>query len=113
MNGFVKNGARPALLALVPALLLSGCGWHLFSKKSEYEGVELTKALVVPPDLSKPSDREALKIPPKSAVGINAVSTEIVRSINVNTDVATAWKRVGAALGQIEAAEILSAVEGI
>lgn len=113
MNGFVKNGARLALLAMVPALLLSGCGWHLFSKKSEYEGVELTKALVVPPDLSKPSDREALKIPPKSAVGINAVSTEIVRSINVNTDVATAWKRVGAALGQIEAAEILSAVEGI
>ncbi|MFZ9935301.1 MAG: hypothetical protein ACO3EU_07930, partial [Arenimonas sp.] len=28
-------------------------------------------------------------------------------------DVATAWKRVGTALGQIEAAEILSAVEGI
>lgn len=113
MNGFIKNSARPALLALIPTLLLSGCGWHLFSKKSEYEGVELTKTMVIPPDLSKPNDREALKIPPKSAVGINAVSMEIVRSINVNADVATTWKRVGAALAQIEGAEVLSAVEGI
>ncbi|WP_395770784.1 hypothetical protein [Arenimonas sp.] len=113
MNGFVKNGARAALLVLVPVLLLPGCGWHLFSKKSEYEGVELTKPLAVPPGLSKPNDREALKIPPKSAVGINAVSTEIVRSINVNADVASTWKRVGTALGQIEGAEIISAVEGI
>ncbi|WP_297799169.1 hypothetical protein [Arenimonas sp. GDDSR-1] len=113
MNGFVKIGTRAALMVVVPALLLSGCGWHLFNKKSEYEGVELTKPLAIPPDLSKPNDREALKIPPKSAVGINAVSMEIVRSINVNADVATTWKRVGSALGQIEGVEILSAVEGI
>ena len=113
MNGSVKIGARTAIMLAVPVLLLSGCGWHLFSKKSEYEGVELTKALTVPPDLSKPNDREALKIPPKSAVGINAVSMEIVRSFNINADVATAWKRVGTALGQIEGAEIISAVEGI
>lgn len=113
MNGFVKNAARPALLVLIPALLLQGCGWHLFSKKSEYEGVELTKPLAVPPDLSKPNDREALKIPPKSAVGINAVSTEIVRSINVNTDIASTWKRVGTALAQIEGVQVLSAIEGI
>lgn len=113
MNGLVKIGSRTALMLVVPALLLSGCGWHLFNKKSEYEGVELTKTLTIPPDLNKPSEREALKIPPKSAVGINAVSMEIVRSINVNADVATTWKRVGAALAQIEGAEVLSAVEGI
>jgi len=93
------------------ALMASGCSW--FKPKPEYEGVELAKSMQVPADLSKPRDAEALRIPAKSLIGANAASNEIVRTINVTGDLASVWAKVGAALPEIEGAQVLSSVQSI
>lgn len=103
--------SKRGLSVLLLALSVGACGW--FKSKPEYEGAELAKPMTVPSDLSRPSDRDAMRIPAKSLVGANAARVESVRSIEVRGDVASAWKRAGDALAGVEGAEILSRAESI
>jgi hypothetical protein len=102
----------PSRALLLMALVSAGaCSW--LKPKSEYDGVELTPPLTIPADLSKPRDRDALRIPAKSLIGANAVKTDIVRNFNVNMGVADAWKRLGQLLPAIEGVSVLNSVESI
>lgn len=102
----------PSRALLLIALISAGaCSW--LKPKSEYDGVELTPPLTIPADLSKPRDRDALRIPAKSLIGANAVKTDIVRNFNVNMGISDAWKRLGQLLPAIEGVSMLNSVESI
>ena len=103
--------SKRGLSVLLLTLSVGACGW--FKSKPEYEGAELAKPMTVPADLSRPSDRDAMRIPAKSLIGANAVRVESVRSVDVGGDVASVWKRAGDALAAVEGAEILSRAESI
>ena len=95
------------------AFILSagGCRWMI--KKPEFEGQELGKPLVIPADLNKPKTRDALNIPPKSAIGANAPKAPSTRSLEVNGDVPTVWKKVGTALAGFADVEVTAKAESI
>jgi uncharacterized lipoprotein len=89
----------------------AGCGWLV--KKPVYEGQELAKPLVIPADLNKPKTRDALTIPPKSMIGVNAPKAPATRSLVVNGDVPTVWKKVGTALAGFPDVEVTAKAETI
>ena len=103
--------SKRGLPVLLLTLSLGACGW--FKSKPDYEGAELAKPMTVPADLSRPSDRDAMRIPAKSLIGVNAARVESVRSVEAGGDVASVWKRTGDALAAVEGAEILSRAESI
>ena len=100
-----------ALTFMAFAIIAAGCGWMV--KKPTYEGQELAKPLVIPPDLNKPKTRDALNIPPKSMIGVNAPKAPATRSLVVNGDVPTVWKKVGAALAGFPDVEVIAKAETI
>jgi uncharacterized lipoprotein len=95
------------------AFLLSATGCRWMVKKPEYEGQELAKPLAIPADLNKPKTRDALTIPPKSMIGVNAPKAPSTRSLVVNGDVPTVWKKVGAALAGFSDVEVTAKAETI
>lgn len=109
-----SNNINSRLLAVTAAVFIlgvSGCGWMV--KKPEYEGQELAKPLVIPADLNKPKTRDALNIPPKSMIGANAQKAPSTRSLDVNGDVPTVWKKVGVALAGFPDVEVTAKAESI
>ena len=106
INLFIYSVACTAFLIGV-----SGCRW--MAKKPEYEGQELAKPLVIPADLNKPKTRDALNIPPKSMIGVNAPKAPATRSLVVNGDVPTVWKKVGTALAGFPDVEVTAKAETI
>lgn len=106
INSFICSVACTALL-----IGLSGCRWMV--KKPEYEGQELAKPLVIPADLNKPKTRDALSIPPKNMIGVNAPKAPATRSLVVNGDVPTVWKKVGTALAGFPDVEVTAKAETI
>ena len=79
--------SKRGLTVLLLTLSVGACGW--FKSKPEYEGAELAKPMTVPADLSRPSERDAMRIPAKSLIGANAARAESVRSVDVGGDVAS------------------------
>ena len=100
-----------AVTAAVFILSAGGCRW--MAKKPEYEGQELGKPLVIPADLNKPKTRDALNIPPKNMIGVNAPKAPSTRSLVVNGDVPTVWKKVGTALAGFPDVEVTAKAETI
>lgn len=100
-----------AVTAVVFALSAGGCRW--MTKKPEYEGQELGKPLVIPAGLNKPKTRDALNIPPKSVIGVNAPKAPSTRSLEVNGDVPTVWRKVGVALAGFADVEVTAKAESI
>lgn len=100
-----------AVATAVFVLSAGGCRW--MTKKPEYEGQELGKPLVIPAGLNKPKTRDALNIPPKSVIGVNAPKAPSTRSLDVNGDVPTVWRKVGAALAGFTDVEVTAKAESI
>ena len=111
MLSIVGNKARWFTISIVYIAFLNGCSW--FKPRPEFEGVEISKPLVVPAGLNKPSSNEALVIPAKSLIGPNAKSTEVVSQFVVNDTVENVWKRLGAVLPTIEGVQVLNSVGSI
>ena len=97
MSNHVLNG-RGLLVVVVAAALLasSGCSW--FRSKTGYELSPEARSLEVPPDLTRPSDDSALRIPEVSAAqrGIESGAFLLADSPT------SAFGRVGIALERIE-----------
>ena len=102
---------RFTLLILVLGSFLAGCSW--FRSRPEYQGVEISKPLVIPADLSKPKSRDALQIPSKTLLGENAKSPDQVVNFIVNDEAGKVWTRLGTALEGIEGVEVLNKAESI
>ena len=111
MLSFVGNKSRWFSISIVCVVFLSACSW--FKSKPEFEGVDISKPLIIPADLSKPSSNEALLIPAKSLIGPNAKSTEVVSQFLVNDTVDNVWKRIGTVLPTIEGVKVLNTVSSI
>lgn len=102
---------RFTLLTLICGSFLAGCSW--FRSRPEYQGVEISKPLAIPADLSKPKSRDALQIPSKTLLGENAKSPDQVANFVVDDAQANVWKRLGGALDAIEGVEVLNKAESI
>lgn len=102
---------RFTLLILVLGSFLAGCSW--FRSRPEYQGVEISKPLAIPADLSKPKSRDALQIPSKTLLGENAKSPDQVANFIVNDEAGKVWTRLGTALEGIEGVEVLNKAESI
>lgn len=111
MYRFLKAASRLAAMALVLSTLLPGCSW--FRPRPEYEGVDTSKPLEVPADLSKPRERDALRIPSKSMVGADAKFPEAAANFIVNDSLDNVWDRLGRALRSVQGVEVLNTVESI
>ncbi len=102
---------RNTAVVLALLTLVAGCSW--FHSRPEYEGVEISKPLVVPADLSKPKSRDALQIPSKTLLGENARSPDQAASFVVSDSPENVWKRIGEALEGMEGVEVLNKAESI
>lgn len=102
---------RFTLLTLVLGSFSAGCSW--FRSRPEYQGVEISKPLAIPADLSKPKSRDALQIPSKTLLGENAKSPDQVANFMLNDESGKVWVRIGAALDGIEGVEVLNKAESI
>ena len=111
MLSYVSNISRWVAIFVVFSVFLGACSW--FKSRSEFEGAEISKQLVIPADLNKPVSNEALVIPAKSLIGANAKSTEVVSQFLVSDSVENVWKRLGAILPTIEGVKVLNAVGSI
>ena len=98
---------------IVLATMASGCGW--LKQKNDYEHVEERQPLEVPPDLDRPNDRAALRVPNSTYSRVaggpvdTAVPTENSLStapgvpgslLVADTPVGT-WRRLGASLERV------------
>ena len=72
----VSKIGRWISICIVLSAFMGACSW--FKPRPEFEGVEISKPLVIPADLNKPTSNEALVIPSKSLIGTNAKTTEVV-----------------------------------
>jgi uncharacterized lipoprotein len=111
MLRFTTNVFRFTLLTVVLSSFLAGCSW--FRSRPEYQGVEISKPLAIPADLSKPKNRDALQIPSKTLLGENARSPEQVANFMLNEESGKVWTRLGVALDGIEGVEVLNKAESI
>ena len=111
MFSFVQKFSRYAVVLVISASFISGCSW--FRSRPEYEGLDVAKPLVVPSDLSKPMQRDALHIPSKTLIGANAKSNEMLSSFSLNEEPGKAWLRIGTALATIDGVEVLNKAESI
>lgn len=108
----IRKSAIPCVFAAA-ALALAGSGCRWMQKKPEFEGQEVGKPLVIPPGMNKPSTRDALNIPPKSMIGANVPKAPATRSLEVDGDVPTVWRKVGAALAGFPDVEVTATAESI
>lgn len=111
MLSFTFKTVRWILVMGLIGSLTIACSW--FKPRPEFEGVETAKPLVIPPDLNKPYDRDALIIPSKSLIGANAKSNDAVTSFLVKDNVDSVWKRMGGVLPTIEGVEVVNTVASI
>ncbi len=111
MFRFAPHVFRFTLLTLVFGSFLAGCSW--FRSRPEYQGVEISKPLSIPADLSKPKNRDALQIPSKTLIGENAKSPDKAANFMVNDVPGSVWIRLGTALEGLEGVDVLNKVESI
>lgn len=107
----VSKIGRWVSICIVLSVFMGACSW--FKPRPEFEGVEISKPLVIPADLNKPTSNEALVIPSKSLIGTNAKTTEVVSQFVVSDSVENVWKRLGAILPTIEGVKVINAVGSI
>lgn len=99
---------KKLLIALaLSTLMLSGCG--IFRSHKAWEKAKQETPLQIPPSMDRPSTNAALVIPPKveaqtetasAAPGAASATTGSPTSMHLDSDVDTAWQRVGQALSQ-------------
>lgn len=111
MLSLVGNAGRWVAIGTLSCAFLASCSW--FKPRPEFEGVEIAKPLVVPADLSKPSNSGALLIPPKSSIGANAKTPDQISGFLVSDSVDNVWKNLGVLLPTIELVTVLKKVESI
>lgn len=98
---------------IIFATVISGCGW--LKQKSDYEHVEERQPLEVPPDLDRPNDRAALRVPNSTYSRVaggsvdSAVPTEnslstapgVPSSLLVADTPLSTWRRLGPSLERV------------
>jgi uncharacterized lipoprotein len=105
MLRFTPHVFRFTLLALFFGSL-TGCSW--LRSKPEYQGVEISKPLAIPADLSKPKNRDALQIPSKTLLGENAKSPDQAVNFLVNEKAEKVWNQLDKALEKVEGVEVVN-----
>ncbi len=111
MLRFTTAVCRFTVLAFLLGAFLGGCSW--FRSKPAYEGVDISKPLVIPADLSKPKNRDALQIPSKTLVGENAKSPDQVANFTLNEEAGKVWSLLGSVLDGMDGVEVLNKAESI
>ena len=91
---------------LLSTLMLSGCG--LFHSDKSWKKAQQESPLEIPPQLDRPNVSEALAIPTVNADHEEEATASSRGTLHLNTDVDSAYKRVGLALGNGDIGSIVS-----
>lgn len=98
---------KKIIVALVlSTVMLSGCG--LFHSDKAWKKAQQENPLEVPPDMDRPNVSDALTIPTVNDEHAQAAATATPGVLHLNSDVESAYKRVGLALGNGDIGSIAS-----